>query len=282
MTTITVRRGRQLRPGAIIVGVLITAMSILWLVPVYLAFVNASIPLQSYTGKPQWTTTEFGFFDNVVRGWEAGNFTATGYNSIVYSLVSATASVAISTIAAFALVVMPVKRPKMWFWIIYAGTLLPLQAFAIPMYQASIALNLYDTQPALIIVYTAICIPFGFFLVRNFMATLPPELSQAAKLDGAGWWRMFWSIYVPLVRPAMAAAFVFQFIAIWNELFFAVTLAISSETQPVMAALAGMQAKGSLVGQPATLAMAIVISLPTVAVFFIFQRYFKSGLTANL
>lgn len=282
MTTITLRRRRRLSSGAVIVRVLIIGMSIVWLVPVYLAFVNASIPLESYTGKPQWSTTEFGFLDNVVRGWEAGKFTETGYNSIVYSLVSATASVAISTMAAFALVVMPVKRPKMWFWIIYTGTLVPLQAFSIPLYQASIGLNLYDTKPMLIIVYTAICIPFGFFLVRNFMATLPIELTQAAKLDGAGWWRMLWSIYLPLVRPAMAAAFVFQFIAIWNELFFAITLAISSETQPVMAALAGMQTRGSLVGQPAILAMAIVISIPTVAVFFIFQRYFKSGLTANL
>ena len=80
----------------------------------------------------------------------------------------------------------------------------------------------------------------------------------------------------------MAAAFVFQFIAIWNELFFVITLGLSSETKPVMAALAGLQGRDALVGQPATLAIALVISAPTVAIFFIFQRYFKSGLTAGL
>jgi ABC-type glycerol-3-phosphate transport system permease component len=282
MSTTAVRRRKPIRPGAVVVGVVVTAISILWLVPTYLAFVNAMVPIDHYSGKPVWFPTDFALFDNIARGWEGGDFTAAGTNILIYALTATTVSVAVSTLAAFALVVMPVKRPKMWFWLIYVGTLLPLQAFAIPLYQASIGLDLYDTKPALIIVYTAICIPFGFFLVRNFMATLPGELAQAAKLDGAGWFRMFWSIFLPLVRPAMAAAFVFQFIAIWNELFFGVTLAISSETQPVMAALSGLQAKGSLVGQPATLAMAIVVSIPTVAIFFIFQRYFRSGLTANL
>lgn len=279
--TRTIRR-QKIRPGQFVLGVLITAVALLWLVPTYLAFVNAMTPIDQYSGKPVWYPTGFALLENIVRGWEGGAFASAATNSIIYALTATILSVGISTLAAFALVIMPVKRPKMWFWVIYVGTLLPLQAFAIPLYQASIGLNLYDTKPALIIVYTAICIPFGFFLVRNFMATLPLELSQAAKLDGAGWWRMFWSIFLPLVRPAMAAAFVFQFIAIWNELFFGVTLAISTDTQPVMAALSGLQAKGSLVGLPATLAMAIVISIPTVAVFFIFQRYFRSGLTANL
>lgn len=281
MTT-TTRRRTNLRPGRVILGTLVAIVSIGWLIPTYLVIVNAMTPLTSYTGKPEWFPSGFALFDNIARGWEAGNFTLAGTNSLIYAGVATLLSVSIATLAAFAVIIMPVKRPKAWFWLIYVGTLLPLQAFAIPLYQASIGLGIYDTKPALIIVYTAICIPFGFFLTRNFMATLPVELSQAARIDGAGWWRMLWSIYLPLVRPAMAAAFVFQFIAIWNELFFGITLAISPETQPVMAALTGMQAKGSIVGQPATIAMALVVSIPTVAIFFIFQRYFKSGLTANL
>lgn len=277
----TVRRTRPTLGGTV-AAVLVTAVAILWLIPTYLVFVNASIPIEEYNGKPTWIPTSFSFFDNVVRGWEGGDFASASVNSIIYALVGTTASVGIATLAAFAVVILPVKRPKMWFWVIYMGTLLPLQAFALPLYQGSIALNLYDTKPALILVYIAICIPFGFFVIRNFITTMPPELSQAARMDGAGWWRMFWSIYFPLARPAMAAAFVFQFIAIWNELFFAITLGLSSETKPVMAALAGLQGRDALVGQPATLAVALVISAPTVAIFFIFQRYFKSGLTAGL
>jgi multiple sugar transport system permease protein len=281
MTT-TTRRRTKLRLGRVVLGTLVAIVSIGWLIPTYLVIVNAMTPLTSYTGKPEWFPSGFALFDNIARGWEAGNFALAGTNSLIYAGVATVLSVSIATLAAFGVIIMPVKRPKTWFWLIYVGTLIPLQAFAIPLYQASIGLGIYDTKPALIIVYTAICIPFGFFLTRNFMATLPVELSQAARIDGAGWWRMLWSIYLPLVRPAMAAAFVFQFIAIWNELFFGITLAISPETQPVMAALTGMQAKGSIVGQPATIAMALVVSIPTVAIFFIFQRYFKSGLTANL
>jgi multiple sugar transport system permease protein len=80
----------------------------------------------------------------------------------------------------------------------------------------------------------------------------------------------------------MAAGFVFQFIYIWNELFFGITLSVSPDVQPVMAALAGLQGTYSTVGEPAILAAALVVSIPTVAMFFGFQRFFVSGLSTNL
>jgi ABC-type glycerol-3-phosphate transport system permease component len=263
-------------------NVIVIALAAIWLLPTYLLVVNATVANDEYSGKAEWIPTSFGLFDNIKTGWEAAEFGLTARNSLVYAVVCAAVAVFIATLAGFALVMMPVKRKALWFWVIYAGTLLPLQVFARPLFIAASDTNLYDTQLGLSIVYVAICIPFAMFVVRNYLTTIPPEIAESARLDGAGWLRLFWSMHVPLARPAMAAAFIFQFVFIWNELFFGITLSLSPEVQPVMAALAGLQGNYSNVGAPAVLASALLVSIPTVALFFGFQRLFVTSLKANV
>lgn len=263
-------------------NIAVVALSVIWLIPTWLMVVNAVTPNSTYDGTPQWIPTGFGFFENVGIAMAEGPFLQAALNSFLYAFVGAGLAVLISTAAGFAVVVMPVKHKTLWFWLIYAGTLLPLQVFALPLFFAASYTDLYDTHAGLIIVYVALCIPFGFFVVRNFLTTLPPEIAEAARLDGAGWITLFTRIHMPLAKSAMAAGFIFQFIFIWNELFFGITLSISQEVQPVMAALAGLQSVASTVGAPATLAMAIVVSAPTIAIFFGFQKFFVSGLSTNV
>lgn len=272
----------RIRVGTLARDTTTIALSLLWLVPTYLIVVNAMTPVQDYTGSPVWWPSGFAFFENVSEGWEAGQFSVSFTNSLIYAVVGAGAATLIASLGAFALVVHDVRHPRFWFWVIYSGTLLPLQVFAGPLYQASATFDLYDTKTILIIVYVALCIPFTFFVSRNFLITIPGELSQAAKLDGAGWWRMYLSIYLPLMKPALVAGFVFQFIYIWNELFFGISLTITSENQPVMAALASLQTQSSALSQPAILATAVAVSAPAIVVFLVFQRYFVTGLTSNL
>lgn len=272
----------RLRPGVLLRNTVVILLTLLWLVPTYLIVVNAMTPVKAYTGNPVWWPSGFGFFDNVAQGWQAGSFDQVFWNSVLYAVVGSGLAVAISSAAAFGLAIMPVRRPRLWFWLIYAGTLLPLQVFAVPLYLASAQLGLYDTKTILLIVYTALCIPFAFFITRNYLITIPSEIGQAAKLDGASWWQMYLRVFLPLMRPALLAAFVFQFIYIWNELFFGISLTISAENQPVMAALAALQTQSSALSQPAILATAIAVSLPALVVFLAFQRFFVSGLTSNL
>lgn len=272
----------KLRPGIVLRNTTVVLLGILWAIPTYLIIVNAMTPSTAGFSAPVWFPTGFAFFENALIGWNQGGFIGPFFNSLFYAVVGAGVAVIFSALASFGLIVLPVRREKLFFWLIYAGTLLPLQVIAVPLFQASAAMNLYDTKWILLIVYTAVCVPFAFFVTRNFLVTLPIELAQAAKIDGAGWWRMFFSIYLPLLRPAMVAGFVFQFIYIWNELFFGLSLVLSQENQPVMAGLASLQAQGASVQQPAILATAIVVSLPAVLVFLIFQKYFVSGLTNRL
>lgn len=275
---------KALRPGVMLRNVAVLVLSLIWLAPTYLILVNAMQPVADAGNGPAWFPTGFAFFENVAAVWESSPFAESMLNSLIYAVAGAGLAVLFATISAFGVVVMPVKNPKLWFWLIYSGTLLPLQVFAFPLYRAAATegIDLYDTKWILIIVYTALCIPFAFFVTRNFMVTLPPEVAQAAKLDGAGWWRMLFSIYLPLVRPAMVAGFVFQFIFIWNELFFGISLTISPENSPVMASVAALSGQGAVAQTPEIMAVSLVASLPAVAMFLIFQRYFTTGLTSNL
>jgi ABC-type glycerol-3-phosphate transport system permease component len=263
-------------------GALLVVLAALWLVPTYLLVVNAMTAPEDYAGHPRWLPGGFALFDNIATAWDVGGFGPAVRNSLVYALVSAGAAVLVATLAAYAVTALPMRRPGLWFWVVYAGTLLPLQVFARPLFLGAVEAGLYDTWALLGVVYVAICIPFAFFVVRNFLVTLPPEVAEAARLDGAGWTRMFTAIHLPMARPAMAAAFVFQFVWVWNELFFAITLSISPEVQPVMAALARLQTDGTSASPPVLMAAALVVSLPTVLVFFTFQRFFRAGVRSNL
>lgn len=270
------RLGGGLRTFAVL------ALALIWLVPVYLIVVNAITDEAQYDGTPRWFPGSFGFFGNLSSAWNAANFGQTAVNSLIYSTFCAAAAVFIATLAAYALVALDLRRPALWFWIIYAGTLLPLQVFARPLFLAEAEMNLYDSKRGLSIVYVALCIPFAMFVVRNVLTTVPKEIPEAARLDGANWFQMFLHVHLPLARSAMAAAFVFQFVYIWNELFFGITLSISPDVQPVMASLATLQGPYSTTSQPAVLAVAIVVALPTIVLFLGFQRFFVSSLKTNL
>ncbi|MFV8182239.1 MULTISPECIES: carbohydrate ABC transporter permease [unclassified Streptomyces] len=263
---------RVLRNGTVVL------LALLWLVPTWLLVVNALVPSGSYTGSPHWLPSSFGLFDNMHQAWDKAQLGPAMGNSLLYAVVSALAAVVLASGAAFATIVMPVKRQALWFWLIYSGTLLPLQVFIRPLFLSYAKSSLYDTQIGLVLIYTAIAVPFAFFVMRNYALTLPREVVEAARMDGASWWRLFWQIHVPLSRSAMIAVFVFQFVAVWNDLMFGITLTTSRNIRPVMAALADLQGNYTNVGPPVVLAGALLVSLPTLVLFFSAQRFFISSL----
>ena len=267
--------------GRISRNVFVIAFAALWLVPIYLMIVNAFVPADDYTGQPTWVPSGFGFFDNLGIAWTQSGLGAGMLNSLIYSTVSAGAAVFAAALAGFAVVIMPTRRPTVWFWLIYLGTLLPLQIFLAPLFKSYVGAKLYDTNLGMILIYAAICVPFAFFIVRNFLTTLPPEITEAAQLDGAGWGRLFFGIHLPLIKSSLFAAFIFQFTWVWNDLLFGITLTTSPDRRPVMAALAEISAGFSSLGPPVVLAAAIVASLPTVVLFLSCQRFFVSSLKAT-
>ncbi|MEW2549936.1 carbohydrate ABC transporter permease [Streptomyces sp. NPDC047002] len=267
---------RYIRPVTVVV------LSLLWLVPTYLLVVNGIVSSKDYSGTVHWLPTSFGFFDNVRQAWQAADLGPAMLNSALYATVSGALAVFVAAMAAFAATVLPGRGKVLWFWAIYVGSLFPAQAFLRPLFNGFASTGLYDTRLGLFVIYAATCVPFSFFILRNTMRSLPTEVAEAARMDGASWTRMFFSIHLPLVVPSLVAAFIFQFVWVWNELLFGITLSFSGGVRPVMAALAGLQGSYSTVGPPVVLAGALLVSVPTVAVFLAFQRMFVSSLKANV
>ncbi|MFD7921911.1 carbohydrate ABC transporter permease [Streptomyces sp. NPDC059740] len=268
----TMSAGRVLRNTALAI------LAVLWLVPTWLLVVNAMVPVGGYSGSPHWLPRDFALLDNMSQAWDRADLGPALGNSLLYAVVSAVAAAVVAAFAAFATIVMPVRRRSWWFWVIYSGTLLPLQVFLRPLFLSYAHTSLYDTQTGLVLIYTAIAVPFAFFVLRNHALTLPREVVEAARMDGASWWRVFWQVHVPLTRSAVIAVFVFQFVAVWNDLMFGITMVTSRNIRPVMAALADLQGNYSNVGPPVVLAGALLVSLPTLVLFFSAQRFFVSSL----
>lgn len=288
MTTITgIRAGRDTGPHAgtragisvsgLVRNVLVIGVALLWLLPSYLVIVNATVPNDEYAGPRTWFGS-FGLFQNIAAAFEAASIGKAMLNSLAYSVGAALIAVFVAALASFAVVVMPVRRPALWFWAIYTGTLLPLQVFLSPLFSGYASTSLYDTQYGMLLIYAAVAIPFAFFLIRNYLTTTPREMMEAAQLDGCGWLSMFLRIHLPLARGALLAAFLFQFLATWNDLLFGLTLSSSPNVRPVMAALAELNGQYSAIGPPVVLAAGLIASVPTVALFFAFQRFFVNSL----
>lgn len=254
------------------------ALSVIWLVPTWLVVVNATTSNETYAGEARWWPDGFALLDNVRRAWEAGDLGAGFANSLGYGLVGAFLAALVALMGSFAVVAMPVRRRAAWFWLVYCGTLFPFQIFLAPLFRMYADRGLYDTHVGLLAIYVAITVPFAFFLMRNHATTVPRELIEAGMLDGASWWQILWRIHAPLSKPALAAVVLFQFTWIWNDLLFGITLSQDHGVRPVMAALAELGSTGTQAGVPVVLAGALVVSVPTVLVFFAFQRVFVRGL----
>ena len=176
---------------------------------------------------------------------------------------------------------MRLKGAFWWFITIYSGTMFPFQMYVIPLYKMYTWLGTYDTRLGMILFYTAVCIPFSTLVLRNFFTTVSEEIPEAARVDGCGHFRIFWSMYLPLSKSALAVLFLFQFTWIWNDLLFGLTLSNSPGVRPVMPALDGLMGIYSSTSMPVLLAGCLVASAPTVLLFAGLQRYFMQGLTLS-
>ena len=113
--------------------------------------------------------------------------------------------------------------------------MVPLEALVIPLFVQAKTLGMLDHLFGLVVVYVAFSLPFAIWMLRGFVAAVPVEIEEAAYVDGASWWRMFWSVLFPLVAPGLVATSVFSFITAWNEFIFAITFLNDQEKYTVAA-----------------------------------------------
>jgi ABC-type glycerol-3-phosphate transport system permease component len=157
---------------------------------------------------------------------------------------------------------------------------IPVVGLATPEFFVVRKLGLYDSQLGLVIFYSALFFPLAFVILRAFLVSLPPELEEAATVDGAGYFTIIRRIVVPLSRPALATVMVIVFVSIWNEFFFANLLTSSSETQNAQLALASFHSQFNF-NVSAMLAGTTIVMIVPIMTFLLLQRQVIAGLTAG-
>ncbi len=260
----------------------LTVLGAVWIIPLYFVLINAVASPTDFREKEIYQLPgSFSLWENISTAWTSAGLGESVGSTMLYATVGGIIGVLLAALAAYAIIGLNVKYGFLWFMLLYAGTIFPFQMYLAPLYEFYVGQNLYDTRWGLLIFYTAIAIPFAIFVIRNHFTSIPGDISEAARLDGAGPLRIFTEMFVPLSMNAFATVFILQFTWIWNDLLFGLTLSRSAEIRPIMTALVGLQGQYSSASVPTVLAGALIASVPTFILFFSVQRVFVQGLSVT-
>ena len=199
------------------------------------------------------------------------------WNSVIVTCFKVPLGIILESLAAFALVHMQFKWADRVFTYILIGLIVPIQMTLVPLTLLMNALNLIDTLTGLTILYIGFGVPFGVLVLRGFFRSVPTAIVEAARLDGASWFRIFYRIALPLALPAVVSLCILDGVATWNEFILAQIFLRSDELRTLPLGL--VQFSTQFATQYDQLAAAVLIAVvPIVLVFLFFQRYFVSGM----
>ncbi|WLD57856.1 carbohydrate ABC transporter permease [Salinispirillum sp. LH 10-3-1] len=252
---------------------------IMWLLPLLAVFLTsirsiADINAGNYWGLP----SEIMLVENYTEVFRRTNMSRYIVNSLLITLPAAFGAVALSTLAGYALAKYRFRGNILLLALFIGGNFVPFQILMIPVRDLTLNLGLYDSIQGLVIFHIAFQTGFCTLFMRNFMIDIPEELIESARLEGASEFRIFFTIVLPLVRPALAALVVLIFTFVWNDYFWALVLMQSDEVRPVTAGISALRGQW-LASWQLISAGSIVAALPPVALFFIMQKHFIAGLT---
>ena len=260
--------------------IVLLVLGVLWLLPVYLMVANAMKGKDEYGVVNVWQPGGFtGLIENLGQAWTLGRISDGIVSTAIYAIVSPIIAVLIGAMAGFAIIALRLRHGFTWFVVIFCSTVFPLQMVLMPLFIGYVETDLYDTRVGMVLIYTVISVPFSAFVMRNFFSGVAYNLFEAAALDGASVWRTFWSIYLPMSVSALFAVFILQATFVWNDLLLGLSLSQSETVRPVMPALSALQSTYGGSTMPVVLAGGLIVSVPTVVLFLLTQRFFARGLS---
>ncbi|KAA1397732.1 carbohydrate ABC transporter permease [Aeromicrobium ginsengisoli] len=204
-------------------------------------------------------------------------------NTLIVALASVTIGAIVSFMASYALTRMvfrhPTARSSLRFYFL-AGLAVPVYVLLFPIYRIDLALGIFGTYAALILPYIAVSIPFNTLLLTGFLREFPKELEEAAIIDGAGLFRICWSVVLPTMRPVIATILIFNVVYVFNEFPFVSILINNPDLATVSLAVSKFQGQYT-VDYGGMMAAATLVLLPQLVIYAVFQRHVIAGLTAG-
>ena len=262
-------RRSRIRLVVAVVGVVLLMFPMYWMLRISVAGTDelSSLPVSLWPGQWQW--------QNYIEPWSQYPFLRWAANSVVIAVLSVVATVLINLCAGYAFAKLRFPGRNILFLLIISTLMVPVQVIMIPQFQIVVDLNLLNSLGGVILPRLAEA--FGLFMARQFFLSIPDELLEAARVDGAGHLRTFRSVVLPLSGPLIAVLVIFTFMWRWNEFVWPLIVLTDSNSYTLPVGLQFLiQQFGSNFGP--LLAMSFLSILPMLIVFAIFQRYFVEGI----
>lgn len=252
---------------------------LIWLLPMIAVLVTSvrsadELALGNYWGWPKDISLIANYRDALTTSPMLHYF----WNSILITVPSVIGAIALASMAGYALAIYAFPGNTLLFALFVAGNFVPVQILMIPVRNLSLALGLYNTVWALVLFHIAFQTGFCTLFLRNFIKQLPYELVESARIEGASEWRVFYTIVLPLIRPALAALAVLVFTFIWNDYFWALCLTQGDDAAPITVGVAALKGQWTTAWNLVS-AGSVLAALPSVAMFWGMQRHFVAGLT---
>jgi sn-glycerol 3-phosphate transport system permease protein len=252
--------------------------------PVYVTFVASTLTLEEVLAAPMPLVPGSHLLENYAAALGQGSTMGSAapvsrmmFNSLVTALVISIGKIAISLLSAFAVVYFRFPLRSLFFWMIFVTLMLPVEVRILPTYEVVAKLGLIDTYAGLTV--PLIASATATFLFRQFFLTIPDELVEAARIDGAGPMRFFWDVVVPLSRTNIAALFVILFIYGWNQYLWPLLMTTQEDMYTTVIGIKRMITGGDAATEwNLVMATAMLAMLPPALVVILMQRWFVKGL----
>jgi raffinose/stachyose/melibiose transport system permease protein len=266
---------------SILMQAFMTIVAAVFLVPIFMV-VNYSFKTRRelYISSPL-ALPENPDFANYISAFRRLDLVTTFTNTLLYTAVSVAVLVVLCGAISWAIARNRRGRPFKFFYTYFLiGILIPYQALFLPIYINGFNLGLVNTRLGIIFMYVATGIPFGVFIMTSFMSTVPVELEEAARIDGCSIFRIYFTIVLPLLKPAIAAFAIMQSFVIWNDYLMASLFASRRDLRTMTVVM--QQLFSQQTSDYSTAFAAIVISvLPVTILFLCLQKYFVKGMTVG-
>lgn len=281
-------RDRSFTPSRVLIHLVVWLLAAAYLVPLIVVMLNSlrsneEIVQTSMIGWPQqWA------FGNYLTAWSDFCVAQTCLgirpymlNSALVTIPATIFSTLLGAVAGYAVSLWRFPGDRWIYGIVTLGIFLPQQMRLLPWTIVLRDIGLINTLAGLVMIHTIQGLSFTTLFCRNYYVAIPQELIRAARIDGAGFYRIFWRIILPLSPPILIVTVIWQFTHIWNEFLYGVTFT-TGQQQPVTAALIALSAAVADIPQHGVQSAAVVIAaLPTMLVYLFGGRYFVRGLTAG-
>jgi raffinose/stachyose/melibiose transport system permease protein len=219
-------------------------------------------------------------FDTFRTAWDEGHFGRLMASSMLVAVVVVALTTVLSIPAGFAFGTMRFPLAGPLFYLILIGIVVPFESLIVPLYYAFRDHGLTDSYWGLIWPQTALSVSFGTFWMRAFFRSVPPELADAARVDGASSWRILWRVLVPIGRPAILTMVLLVFMWTWNEFLLALVMISDQSHRTAPLGLSAFQSRYG-VDIPGVSAAAVFVAAPVVILYILLQRQFLRGMLAG-